>query len=49
MIQVEQAQAGLKSLNWSQKTINQLRENFSNIEKYEDDLTDPITLSFLNN
>ncbi|KAH6800222.1 SEC6, partial [Perilla frutescens var. hirtella] len=31
--QVEQAQAGLKSLNWSQKTIDQLRENFSNIEK----------------
>ncbi|XP_047962018.1 exocyst complex component SEC6-like [Salvia hispanica] len=31
--QVEQAQSGLKSLNWSQTTINQLRENFSNIEK----------------
>ncbi|XP_009621882.1 exocyst complex component SEC6 isoform X2 [Nicotiana tabacum] len=31
--QVEQAQAGLQSLNLSQKTINQLRENFLSIEK----------------
>ncbi|OIT40319.1 exocyst complex component sec6 [Nicotiana attenuata] len=31
--QVEQAQAGLQSLNSSQKTINQLRENFLSIEK----------------
>ncbi|CAI9116403.1 OLC1v1017539C1 [Oldenlandia corymbosa var. corymbosa] len=31
--QVEQAQAGLESLNSSQKTINQLRENFVSIEK----------------
>ncbi|KAF7827064.1 exocyst complex component SEC6 [Senna tora] len=32
--QVEQAQAGLESLNLSQKTVNQLRENFVSIEKY---------------
>jgi len=32
--QVEQAQAGLESLSLSQKTINQLRENFIAIEKY---------------
>ncbi|XP_031386545.1 exocyst complex component SEC6 [Punica granatum] len=31
--QVEQAQAGLDSLNLSQKSINQLRENFLSIEK----------------
>ncbi|XP_059279878.1 exocyst complex component SEC6 [Lycium ferocissimum] len=31
--QVEQAQAGLQSLSLSQKTINQLRENFLSIEK----------------
>ncbi|KAG8481483.1 hypothetical protein CXB51_026346 [Gossypium anomalum] len=31
--QVEQAQAGLESLNSSQKTISQLRENFISIEK----------------
>ncbi|CAN4116382.1 unnamed protein product [Withania somnifera] len=31
--QVEQAQAGLQSLSSSQKTINQLRENFLSIEK----------------
>ncbi|XP_073284751.1 exocyst complex component SEC6 [Primulina huaijiensis] len=31
--QVEQAQAGLESLSLSQKTINQLRENFVGIEK----------------
>nr|XP_016480850.1 PREDICTED: exocyst complex component SEC6-like [Nicotiana tabacum] len=31
--QVEQAEAGLQSLNLSQKTINQLRENFLSIEK----------------
>lgn len=31
--QVEQAQAGLESLSSSQKTINQLRENFVSIEK----------------
>lgn len=31
--QVEQAQAGLKSLSSSQKTINQIRENFISIEK----------------
>ncbi|KAM7278515.1 hypothetical protein ACFE04_005649 [Oxalis oulophora] len=31
--QVEQAQAGLESLALSQKTINQLRENFISIEK----------------
>ncbi|XP_021893694.1 exocyst complex component SEC6-like [Carica papaya] len=31
--QVEQAQAGLESLSLSQKTINQLRENFISIEK----------------
>ncbi|XP_057485412.1 exocyst complex component SEC6-like isoform X2 [Actinidia eriantha] len=31
--QVEQAQAGLESLNSSQKTINHLRENFISIEK----------------
>ncbi|XP_054795564.1 exocyst complex component SEC6 [Prosopis cineraria] len=32
--QVEQAQAGLESLNSSQKTINRLRENFVSIEKF---------------
>ncbi|KAL9382525.1 hypothetical protein Peur_025560 [Populus x canadensis] len=31
--QVEQAQSGLESLSLSQKTINQLRENFISIEK----------------
>ncbi|MCD7446719.1 SNARE-binding exocyst subunit S6, partial [Datura stramonium] len=31
--QVEQAQSGLQALNLSQKTINQLRENFISIEK----------------
>ncbi|KAK6792374.1 hypothetical protein RDI58_011455 [Solanum bulbocastanum] len=31
--QVEQAQGGLRSLSLSQKTINQLRENFLSIEK----------------
>ncbi|XP_073226473.1 exocyst complex component SEC6 isoform X2 [Cicer arietinum] len=31
--QVEQSQAGLKSLSFSEKTINQLRENFLSIEK----------------
>ncbi|KAK6931836.1 hypothetical protein RJ641_003629, partial [Dillenia turbinata] len=31
--QVEQAQAGLESLASSQKTVNQLRENFLSIEK----------------
>ncbi|CAK9313314.1 unnamed protein product [Citrullus colocynthis] len=31
--QVEQAQAGLESLSLSEKTINQLRENFISIEK----------------
>ncbi|CAK9173976.1 unnamed protein product [Ilex paraguariensis] len=31
--QVEQAQAGLESLSFSQKTINQLRGNFVSIEK----------------
>ncbi|KAL6970867.1 SNARE-binding exocyst subunit S6 [Sarracenia purpurea var. burkii] len=31
--QVEQAQAGLESLSLSQKTINDLRENFVSIEK----------------
>ncbi|XP_006354064.1 exocyst complex component SEC6 [Solanum tuberosum] len=31
--QVEQAQGGLQSLSLSQKTINQLRENFLSIEK----------------
>ncbi|POO00277.1 Exocyst complex component Sec [Trema orientale] len=31
--QVEQAQAGLESLSLSEKTINQLRENFVSIEK----------------
>ncbi|KAJ6422065.1 hypothetical protein OIU84_027078 [Salix udensis] len=31
--QVEQAQSGLESLSFSQKTINQLRENFISIEK----------------
>ncbi|KAK7390122.1 hypothetical protein VNO78_25421 [Psophocarpus tetragonolobus] len=31
--QVEQSQAGLKSLSFSEKTINQLRENFVSIEK----------------
>ncbi|KAM5550837.1 hypothetical protein ABKV19_027273 [Rosa sericea] len=31
--QVEQAQAGLESLSLSQKSINQLRENFVSIEK----------------
>ncbi|KAL5180906.1 Exocyst complex component SEC6 [Glycine soja] len=30
--QVEQSQAGLKSLSFSEKTINQLRENFVSIE-----------------
>ncbi|KAI5391620.1 SNARE-binding exocyst subunit S6 [Lathyrus oleraceus] len=30
--QVEQSQAGLKSLSFSEKTINQLRENFLSIE-----------------
>jgi exocyst complex component 3 len=34
MLQVEQSQAGLKSLSFSEKTINQLRENFLSIEKY---------------
>ena len=34
LLQVEQAQAGLKSLSLSEKTINQLRENFVSIEKY---------------
>uniref|UniRef100_A0A9I9DL06 Exocyst complex component SEC6 n=1 Tax=Cucumis melo TaxID=3656 RepID=A0A9I9DL06_CUCME len=33
--QVEQAQAGLESLSLSEKTIDQLRENFISIEKYE--------------
>lgn len=32
--QVEKAQAGLDSLNLSEKTINELRENFISIEKY---------------
>ncbi|KAI9073668.1 hypothetical protein K1719_025137 [Acacia pycnantha] len=32
--QVEQAQAGLESLNSSQKTVNRLRENFVSIEKF---------------
>ncbi|KAK9110605.1 hypothetical protein Sjap_018665 [Stephania japonica] len=31
--QVEQARAGLEALTLSQKTVNQLRENFINIEK----------------
>ncbi|XP_047178622.1 exocyst complex component SEC6-like [Vigna umbellata] len=31
--QVEQSQAGLKSLSLSENTINQLRENFVSIEK----------------
>ncbi|KNA18126.1 hypothetical protein SOVF_073680 [Spinacia oleracea] len=31
--QVEQAQSGLKSLSLSEKTVNQLRENFVSIEK----------------
>ncbi|KAF1884685.1 hypothetical protein Lal_00028569 [Lupinus albus] len=31
--QVEQAQAGLKSLSLSEKSVNQLRENFVSIEK----------------
>ncbi|CAL0328545.1 unnamed protein product [Lupinus luteus] len=31
--QVEQAQAGLKSLSLSEKSVNQLRENFLSIEK----------------
>ncbi|KAK3428045.1 hypothetical protein EUGRSUZ_F04156 [Eucalyptus grandis] len=31
--QVEQAQSGLESLSFSQKTINQLRENFVSIEE----------------
>ncbi|KAL3639259.1 SNARE-binding exocyst subunit S6 [Castilleja foliolosa] len=35
--QVEQAQAGLESLSLSQMTISGLRENFVEIEKYEDD------------
>lgn len=33
-MQVEQAQGGLESLNLSQNTINQLRDNFIAIEKY---------------
>lgn len=33
-MQVEQAEAGLESLSLSQKSINQLRENFISIEKY---------------
>lgn len=37
LIQVEKAQSGLKSLSLSQKTTNMLRENFVEIEKYEDD------------
>ncbi|KAJ4701194.1 Exocyst complex component SEC6 [Melia azedarach] len=32
--QIEQAQAGLKSLTLSEKTINQLRDNFISIERY---------------
>ncbi|KAJ9555942.1 hypothetical protein OSB04_010556 [Centaurea solstitialis] len=32
--QVEQAQAGLKSLASSEKTVNQLRENFVSIDRY---------------
>lgn len=32
-IQVEQAQAGLEAISSSQKTINQLRENFLSIER----------------
>lgn len=35
-IQVEQAQAGLESLSSAQKTITRLRENFVEIDKYED-------------
>ena len=34
ILQVEQAQAGLESLSSSEKTIDQLRENFVSIEKY---------------
>lgn len=34
LLQVEQAQAGLESLNLSQKTVSQLRENFVSIERY---------------
>lgn len=33
-MQVEQAQAGLESLSSSEKTVNQLRENFVSIEMY---------------
>ncbi|RDX71638.1 Exocyst complex component SEC6, partial [Mucuna pruriens] len=33
LLQVEQSQAGLKSLSFSEKTINQLRDNFVSIEK----------------
>lgn len=40
LLQVEQAQAGLKSLSSSEKTINQLRENFVSIEKYVKNETD---------
>ncbi|XP_024976403.1 exocyst complex component SEC6-like [Cynara cardunculus var. scolymus] len=32
--QVEQAQAGLKALGSSEKTVNQLRENFVSIDRY---------------
>lgn len=32
--QVEQAQAGLKALASSEKNVNQLRQNFVNIERY---------------
>lgn len=34
LLQVEQSQAGLKSLSFSEKTVNQIRENFLSIEKY---------------
>lgn len=37
LIQVEKAQSGLKSLSFSQKTTTMLKENFIEIEKYEDD------------
>lgn len=40
LLQVEQSQAGLKSLSLSEKTINQLRENFVSIEKYVRNETD---------
>lgn len=40
LLQVEQSQAGLKSLSLSENTINQLRENFVSIEKYVRNVTD---------